>query len=73
MRVPSGTSASGASRITFPSASDAPRVSTSVAGLAGCTALTEAHGDEEAADAAAAFCDAVRVAPRIAATRNVTR
>jgi len=30
------------------------------ADLAGYTALTEAHGDEEAADAAADFCDAVR-------------
>jgi adenylate cyclase len=31
-----------------------------VADLAGYTALTEAHGDEYAADAAAAFCAAVR-------------
>jgi len=31
-----------------------------VADLAGYTALTEAHGDEEAADAAAEFCDAAR-------------
>jgi adenylate cyclase len=30
------------------------------ADLAGYTALTEAHGDEEAADAAAAFCEAIR-------------
>jgi adenylate cyclase len=30
------------------------------ADLAGYTALTEAHGDEEAADAAAEFCEAVR-------------
>jgi adenylate cyclase len=30
------------------------------ADLAGYTALTEAHGDEHAADAAAEFCDAVR-------------
>ena len=31
------------------------------ADLAGYTALTEAHGDEHAADAAAEFCGAVRV------------
>lgn len=31
------------------------------ADLAGYTALTEAHGDEEAADAAEEFCEAVRV------------
>jgi adenylate cyclase len=31
------------------------------ADLAGYTALTEAHGDEHAADAAAEFCDAVRM------------
>ena len=31
-----------------------------VADLAGYTALTEAHGDEEAADAAEEFCEAVR-------------
>jgi adenylate cyclase len=40
-----------------------PSTETSVfvfADLAGYTALTEAHGDEHAADEAAAFCDAVR-------------
>src|SRR5919108_1182634 len=31
------------------------------ADLAGYTALTEAHGDEHAADAAAEFCEAVRM------------
>jgi adenylate cyclase len=31
------------------------------ADLAGYTALTEAHGDEHAADAAAEFCEAVRI------------
>jgi class 3 adenylate cyclase/YHS domain-containing protein len=40
---------------------DAPAASTFLfADLAGYTALTEAHGDDEAADLAGAFCDAVR-------------